>query len=386
MKNMKTTINTFYKKGCYGLLALFLFAVPALSQDCNGTYESGLSLLKKRTEAAVKDAVRKFESAKRCYKVNRDEQGVRNCDEQIAACNQVLNYYAQQAARETPAEESFEFPASGNEQTIPVKTKRNWTFSDSHDWCTATKVKEGLKVVVDPNPSTVRRTQTLTLKWPGGKRLIKIVQEGEAEKLALSEYDLFFQADDVEKKIEITSNCDWAVEDSDAPWCSWRKDSLNLYIEPSINEGAARRTGTIRIGAGSRHAEIRLSQDMDNFKIFTPEGNDTLVFIPKGGTVDLPVEYTVSQNETPWEIYSYPNWCTATRESNASLSLKCLSNKMKEDREGTIFVKKGRRLISITVIQYGKDTKYTTNPGLFSKNKKGVKAFYQRAVLYTPVE
>ncbi|MCD7851035.1 MAG: BACON domain-containing protein [Parabacteroides sp.] len=197
---MKTTINTFYKKGCYGLLALFLFAAPALSQDCNGTYESGLSLLKKRTEAAVKDTVRKFESAKRCYKVNRDEQGVRNCDEQIAACNQLLNYYAQQAARETPAEESFEFPASGNEQTIPVKTKRNWTFSDSHDWCTATKVKEGLKVVVDPNPSTVRRTQTLTLKWPGGKRLIKIVQEGEAEKLALSEYDLFFQADDVEKK------------------------------------------------------------------------------------------------------------------------------------------------------------------------------------------
>lgn len=140
--------------------------------------------------------------------------------------------------------------------------------------------------------------------------------------------------------IKITSNCDWAVESNDAPWCSWRKDSLHLYVEPSINEGSARRTGTIRIGAGSRHAEIRLMQEMDNFRIFTPDENDTLVFIPKGGTVDLPVEYTVSQNETPWEIYSYPNWCTATREGNASLTLKCLSNKMKEDRDGTIFVKK----------------------------------------------
>ena len=64
---------------------------------------------------------------------------------------------------------------------------------------------------------------------------------------------------------------------------------LNL---PS-NEGAARRTGTIRIGAGSRHAEIHLMQEMDNFRVFTPDGNDTLVFIPKGGTIDLPVEYTV---------------------------------------------------------------------------------------------
>ena len=93
------------------------------------------------------------------------------------------------------------------------------------------------------------------------QELVKIVQEGAEEKLTLSESDLFFQADDTEKVIEITSNCDWAVESNDAPWCSWRKDSLHLYVEPSINEGSARRTGTIRIGAGSRHAEIRLMQE-----------------------------------------------------------------------------------------------------------------------------
>jgi hypothetical protein len=131
--------------------------------------------------------------------------------------------------------------------------------------------------------------------------------------------------------------------------------------------------------------EIRLMQEMDNFRIFTPDENDTLVFIPKGGTVDLPVEYTVSQNETPWEIYSYPNWCTATREGNASLTLKCLSNKMKEDRDGTIFVKKGRKLISITVIQLGKGSKYMTFQPLFGKKKK-TKSLYQRAVLFTPEE
>lgn len=381
---MKTTISKFYVKGFCSLLSLFLFAASAFSQDCNGTYESGLALLKKRTEASVKEAARKFESAKRCYKVNRDQQGVQNCDEQIAACNQVLNYFTQQTAK-VAAEESYEFTAAGGEQVIPVKTKRSWSFSDVHDWCTATKEKEGLKVVVNPNQTTVRRSQTIILKWSGRKQLVKIVQAGAEEKLTLSESDLFFLADDTEKAIEITSNCDWAVESNDAPWCSWRKDSLHLYIEPSINEGAARRTGTIRIGAGSRHAEIHLMQEMDNFKIFTPNGNDTLVFIPKGGTVDLPVEYTVSQNETPWEIYSYPNWCAATREGNASLSLKCLSNKMKEDRVGTIFVKKGRRLISITVIQLAKGSKYTTFQPILGKKKK-VMSLYQRAVLFTPKE
>ncbi len=42
------------------LLSLFLFVASAFSQDCNGTYEGGLALLKKRTEASVKEAVRKF--------------------------------------------------------------------------------------------------------------------------------------------------------------------------------------------------------------------------------------------------------------------------------------------------------------------------------------
>lgn len=383
---MKTTINKFYTKGTCCLFSMFLFAASAFAQDCNGTYESGLSLLKKRTEASVKEAVRKFESAKRCFKVNRDEAGVRNCDEQIAACNQVLNYYSQQEKSTPTSEDSFDFKASGGEQLIPVKTKRSWSFSGSHDWCTATKEKEGLKVVVAPNPATTRRSQAITLKLAGGKQLVRIVQEGAEEKLALSETDLFFQAEDTERKIEVTSNCDWTVENTDAPWCSWRKDSLALYIEPSANEGSTRRMGSIRLLAGSRRAEIRLTQEMDNFNIFTPDGNDSLLFIPKGGTVELPVEYTVSQNETPWEVYSYPNWCTATRQDNIFLSLKCLSNKMKEERVGTIVVKKGRRLLQIVVVQYGKDAKYTTNPGLFTKNKKGVKSLYQRAVLYTPEE
>ena len=52
---------------------LCLCAMPAVSQDCNGTYEKGLALLNKKTEANVKEAIRQFESAKRCYKVNRDQ-------------------------------------------------------------------------------------------------------------------------------------------------------------------------------------------------------------------------------------------------------------------------------------------------------------------------
>ena len=73
--------------------------MPAVSQDCNGTYEKGLALLNKKTEANVKEAIRQFESAKRCYKVNRDQTGIQNCDEQIAACNQLLKSFTQRASK-----------------------------------------------------------------------------------------------------------------------------------------------------------------------------------------------------------------------------------------------------------------------------------------------
>ena len=83
-----------------------------------------------------------------------------------------------------------------------------------------------------------------------------------------------------------------------------------------------------------------------------------------------------------FELKSYQQFNV---EGIASLALKCLSNKMKEDRDGTIFVKKGRRLIPITVIQLGKGSKYTTFQPVFGKKKKA-KSLYQRAVLFTPEE
>ena len=83
-------IRIAYKNGIYTLLALCLLNAPALAQDCNGTYEEGMALLKKRTQSAVKQAVRKFESAKLCYEVNRDEEGIQNCDTQLAECQQIL--------------------------------------------------------------------------------------------------------------------------------------------------------------------------------------------------------------------------------------------------------------------------------------------------------
>ena len=218
-----------YKKGIYTLLALCLLNAPALAQDCNGTYEEGMALLKKQTQSAVKQAVRKFKSAQLCYKVNRDEEGIRNCDTQLAECQQILHYYARQSARITN-EEELTFPASGGTQILPIKSRQAWSFTGSHDWCSAQKEDDGLAISVEPNPTPVRRSQTVTLKWKNGQQLVKITQDRSELQFSVSENDIYFTADDQEKRVEVSANVDWTVDQSTIPeWCNLRTDKNAVY-------------------------------------------------------------------------------------------------------------------------------------------------------------
>lgn len=344
-------INRFLRISLLGFILSSCLALSAFAQDCNGVYESGVTLLSQRSEAATREALKKFESAKRCYKVNRDETGVQNCDEKITLANRVLATFSAQSKKEAVSEEAYQFTAVGGTQLIPVKSRRSWNYSGGHDWCVATKEKEGLMLKVDANTSTTRRSQSITIEASGKKQLVKIAQDGCEEVLTLSEYDLYLLADDGEKSIVVTSNLEWSADQQDALWCTIRKDSAKLYIEPAVNDGQEKRYGTIHLTAGTRRADIRLTQDVDPFIIHKPNDNDTVLFGRAGGKLDLAIEYTVNKNSQAWEVESYPNWCVPTKKDDSTLQLKCESYKKGEDRTGVVRLKKGRRFFELPVMQ-----------------------------------
>ena len=344
-------IQIAYKKGIYTLLALCLLNAPALAQDCNGTYEEGMALLKKRTQSAVKQAVRKFKSAQLCYKVNREEEGIRTCDPHLTECQQILNYYTRQAARLT-TEEELTFPASGGTQTLPVKGRKAWSFTGSRDWCSATKTDEGLAVTVEQNPAPIRRSQTITLQANGTRQLVKIIQEGSELRITLSENDIYFMADDVEKRIGVTSNVEWTIEEASLPeWCSVRTDKEAIYLTPAFNPSPDERRGTIVLRADSKRETLRLIQGVENFRILTGSNSDTLSFLRNGGRRTLGIEYTVNKNSKAWEVESYPNWCKATKESDNALLIECNKNKAKTGRTGIVRLRKGQRIIPLIIEQ-----------------------------------
>ena len=348
-------IRIAYMKSIFTLFALCLLSTPVFAQDCNGTYEEGMALLKKRTQSAVKEAVRKFKSAQLCYKVNRNQDGVQNCEKQLATCQQILNYYTRQAARIT-TEEELTFPASGGKQTLPIKSRQAWSFTGSHDWCSAQKEDDGLAISVEPNPTPVRRSQTVTLKWSNGQQLVKITQERSELQFSVSENDIYFTANDQEKRVEVSANVDWTVNQSTIPeWCNLRTDKNAVYLTLTPNNTAEQRRATITLHAETKKETLRIVQDMENFRILTGSNSDTISFLRNGGKRSLGIEYTVHKNSSGWEVESYPNWCKTSKESDNLLQLECDKNKTKMDRSGVIRLQKGQRIISLMVKQSTKN-------------------------------
>ena len=374
------------KCGISLILILFtLVALPAIAQDCDKTYQSGITLMGKRTVASVKEAIAQFEAAKRCYRVNRETEGAQRCDEQIAACEKIIRYSAKKRSIKT-SEESINIDAKGGTVAHPIKTSYKWKYSEPTDWCKATKKDKSLEFVIEPNTTLESRTQTITIEWSGQKEVLTITQKGEIEELlTLSETTVFFKSNDSTKEIKIDTNCEWAVEAfEDTSWYDLRLDASHIYITPERNIKKEIKKGRLRVKTQSKQVEVQMTQEADNFSVFIPSGNDTLVFIPKGGIVELPVEYTVNASETLWSVESYPNWCTTENKDNTFLSLKCLPNKTTEDRSSNILVKNDGHVYTFTIIQYGTKTKYNTSrfKSIFSNNKEGRQELYQRAILY----
>ena len=237
-----------YKKGIYTLLALCLLNAPALAQG---------------------------------YKVNRDEEGIRNCDTQLAECQQILHYYARQNARITN-EEELTFPASGGTQILPIKSRQAWSFTGSHDWCSAQKEDDGLAISVEPNPTPVRRSQTVTLKWKNGQQLVKITQDRSELQFSVSENDIYFTADDQEKRVEVSANVDWTVDQSTIPeWCNLRTDKDAVYLTLTPNNTAEQRRAAITLHAETKKEIIRIEgvreHNLQNLSLSIPRGEFTVV-------------------------------------------------------------------------------------------------------------
>jgi hypothetical protein len=348
------------KRTGYLFLLFLTFTPVAFSQDCSTFYQSGVDLLKKRTTASLNEAIKKFETAKRCYNIINDTEGAKKCDTGISDCYTALNASSSKAALSVSKEE-VAFPALGGSETITVTATGNvsWNVSTFVGWYTVVKDGDQLIINAEANTKTAARSQSFTIKYGNKELVVKVSQEADAEKLTLSSNDIYFPADIVwDKVVTVSTNVDWnytGVPD----WCQVVKANNLLILSPATNDEQADRKATILITAGSKREELRIGQENDFISVEPPvyhtfkrkrglleQKNETRVFVVKFAN-DRVIPISTSN--------SHPNWCkvSISKEDSRKIIVECLPmpNEDPSSRSDTIHIKKRSQDIAIPIFQ-----------------------------------
>ncbi|GHU55668.1 hypothetical protein FACS189411_04550 [Bacteroidia bacterium] len=308
-----------------------------------------MDLLKKRTTSSLNEAIKKFETAKRCYNIINDADGVKKCDTGIAECYMVLN--ASKSGLSVSKEDVNFSPTGGSETiSIAVTGNVNWSISSFNGWYTAAKDGDQITIKAEANEKPVARSQAFTIKYGSKEVVVKVSQEADAEKLSLSGNDIYFPANFIwDKVITVTTNVDWTF--TGVPeWCNVVKADNFLILSPSTNEEPADRKATISISAGSKKEELRISQENDYISVEPPLYQ---AFEQKKGSRVFVVKFAHDQ-VIPLDISnSHSDWCkvSISKDDNRKIIVECLANKDYSSREDTIHIKKRSQDIAIPIFQ-----------------------------------
>jgi hypothetical protein len=331
-------------------------SAAAHAQDCNSIFQSGLEMSKKR--ATIPDAIRRLETAKRCYNLIQDTEGAKRCDEIIAECNVAL--MAPHAPTPVPAyraislsisKDEVSLPAEGGKDSVRVDGNIDWSVSSYPDWYTVDKGSDQLVIKANKNTKTAPRTQSLTIRYGMNRELhIKVTQAGSEEALSLSENTIRFPPDMTwDKVVTVTTNGDWDF--SDVPeWCGAVKLNNMLVLSPSVNDEQTDRKGTIHVTAGSKKEDLLVIQRNDYITIEPPQ----YTFPKAGGKKEFQIVYSSDAVLSFGFSNTHTDWCKITKADGNRIVVQCLPNKKNVSRSDAIVITKRNQRVTIPVSQDGK--------------------------------
>ncbi|MDR2497406.1 MAG: BACON domain-containing protein [Tannerellaceae bacterium] len=337
------------KKQCLSVI-LSLNIAAAVSQDCNSIYQGGLEVFRRRTSSAIQDAVKRFEAARRCYELTQDAAGVKQCEQKISEANTAL---ASLNPGMRLSRNEVSFAAAGGEDSITVtaSSNLNWSVSPTVDWISAGKKDRGtLLISVEPNTSVYERRHSLALRYGSSREAsVSLVQAAAEASLSISDTSVHFPAlMEWDKVVEVASNIKWEV--ADVPdWCKVRPADNLLVLSPLVNDETADRSALIRVVAGSKVAELAVSQANDHIRTDPPH----LTFKRNGEKKSVSIIY-VDDVPVPFELINNHRWCTVRRIDDKTLEVQCFKNDREEGRMDTLHIRKRSVDVAVPIYQEGK--------------------------------
>lgn len=260
-------------------------------------FQEGQKLQKTETISSQGKAIAKFSAAKRLYakKENKDM-----CDNQIAICNATISRIRQgpkprpindvgggKSGGDKPSPKPVASIRLGQSQVVfdgdkdnfvnisVVASSSDWAISlpdginNEHDFTTLSKSEDGktLHVKVPANPSTLMRTQTVSLMLKDTKTELHITQNGKSVTLAASQNLVQFKRKGGYKDIVLYTNSDSVITSNNNH--HWYVVSKPEWIEVSTEmkkknnlldkvKGMVNRTNQVQMAADVKSIDLQL--------------------------------------------------------------------------------------------------------------------------------
>ena len=237
------------------------------------------------------------------------------------------------------SERKHSFKSSGDSvdfYVIPTKMDLSYDISELPTWCSVKRNVNYLKIIANPNPDFIIRSDSFLVNIEGYEFFVNISQLGKEKLFKVLKSEIFFQKGGGSKKIPISINMPF-YDIADVPsWCSVEKekDYFVINCDTNFNDNDNERNHELIVKAGGIESKVKITQS--GVKAFLSVSEQNLSLSSRGGFVKV----IVDTNEPSYEVKMLQSvsWCSVIKHEGYFV-VSCFRNDLSSDRDSRIEVK-----------------------------------------------
>lgn len=249
------------------------------------------------------------------------------------------------------------YDVEGGEQTVTITSSDEWTAAyptDHKDWLKVSSVEgeNGAKVniTVEKSDSPEIRYSCVSFYCGDKKADVTIEQAAKEYSISIEPSEITFAANGEEKEVIVSSSDEWELT-TDCDWiqtsASKGNNGTSVKITASFNNTSKQRTGTIVFTCGNKTAELKLTQEANDFSISIEPAE--IEFGAEGG--EQAIKVTSSHK---WTLTNDNDWITTSineGESGSSVEVSVGYSTSAETKSGEILFTCGDKTTVLKVTQ-----------------------------------
>ena len=320
------------------LFCFIAFSLSCFSQDCDGKFNSAMSLFEKEEYAKARDLFNQV--IEQCGK-GGDYRGALG---KIKECEDALKPKFEIGKR------NVSFGPQGGSETIKVTSNSSWNIGNCPEWLTLSKKNGKLDIECERNNFGFEREAKITLTSGEGSykvsrtivvTQIKSILNVSTKSISIPGYG------GIKFLVEVTSNDDWHVAHQTDNWFTATKTDNGVLVSSSENPSSIERRGTFEIETDNfEKVTIEVKQEKGEAKLNV---QSSLIVSWNAKSYKLRVD----SNDPNWEanVIQGGSWCKVEKQNDHELLITMQDNDGNSTRDAVIEISIDNAYTNVTLTQ-----------------------------------